>query len=434
MCTDRSLWVGTSHATNQDLSGLFVARCIEQYLRQGGRFGFVMPLATLTRGAYDGFRRGNYSAPTARVAVVFERPWDLHLIKKSFFPVPACVVFGTRQDDSGGVRLDQLPDVWAGRFETKTASLNEALKRISRTIEEPRRALAVAASPYARKFGQGATVVPQVLFLVECEDSGPLGVGAGRVAVRSYRSVQEKRPWRDVPSLSGVVERKFIRSLYRGDSVLPYRCGSRLSAVIPWDGNRLLGNDEEQIHLYPGLAEWWHAAEKVWNRKRSSDQLSLTEQLDYRRKLSRQLPGAKYRVVYGASGMYLAAAVVTDQSAVIEHQLYWGSVGELEEARFLVAVLNSGALTMAVRPLQARGEHNPRHFDKYVFQLPIPLYDRADDRHRRLVDLAEQAERIAESVVLPAKRFETQRSVIRNTLAQLGVAVEIDSIVKELLA
>ena len=45
-------------------------------------------------------------------------------------------------------------------------------------------------------------------------------------------------------------------------------------------------------------------------------------------------------------------------------------------------------LTQLVRPLQASGEHNPRHFDKYIFQLPIPLYDPGNAEHRQLAELA----------------------------------------------
>jgi hypothetical protein len=118
----------------------------------------------------------------------------------------------------------------------------------------------------------------------------------------------------------------------------------------------------------------------------------LTERLDYRRGLSQQFPAADHRVVDTASGMYLAAAVVSDPTAVIEHKLYWGPVTSLDEARFLTAILNSSVLTMAVRPLQSRGEHNPRDFDKYVFQLPISLYDPRDSAHKLLVALAERSE------------------------------------------
>ena len=93
----RNLWAGATVATHQDLSGLFVARCIELYLRHGGQFGFVMPLAALSRRQFAGFRAGRYRYP---VKVAFSQPWDLHAVKPSFFPVPACVVFGEQADTS----------------------------------------------------------------------------------------------------------------------------------------------------------------------------------------------------------------------------------------------------------------------------------------------------------------------------------------------
>lgn len=434
MSTDRSLWTGSSHATNQDLSALFVARCVEQYLRPAGQFGYVMPWGTLTRGTYSGFRRGDYSSPAADVTVAFDRPWDLHRLKPAFFPVPACVVFGTRTASAAGVRLDHVPEVWSGRFDTKTATLAEARPNIARTVGEPSSGRMTEASPYASRFSQGATVVPQMLFLVVETDVGPLGAGAGRRTVRSHRSAYEKIPWKQLPSLSGTVEQEFIRPIYRGNNILPFRCTPSVSAVIPWDGQRLLGSDDERLDVYPGLAQWWRAAEKLWRQHRSSARLSLVEQINYRNKLSRQLPPAKYRVVYAASGMYAAAGIVTDVTGVIEHQLYWAPVAEIDEARFLEAIFNSEVLTMAVRPLQARGEHNPRHFDKYVLQLRIPLYDPRDEMHRRLVELAQQAERVVAALALPDKRFEAQRAAVRRELTQRGITVEIDAIVKTFFA
>ncbi|MGP8162994.1 MAG: N-6 DNA methylase, partial [Acidimicrobiales bacterium] len=92
----RHLWAGGRVATHQDLSAFFVARAVELYLAVGGRFGFVMPRATLTRQAYDGFRRADFSSAVATCAVAFEEPWDLGGVNPEPFPVPSAVVFGRR--------------------------------------------------------------------------------------------------------------------------------------------------------------------------------------------------------------------------------------------------------------------------------------------------------------------------------------------------
>jgi SAM-dependent methyltransferase len=423
----RNLWAGATVAPHQDLSALFVARCAELYLRLGGRFGFVMPLAALTRRQFAGFRTGRY-----RVNVAYDQPWDLHAVKPSFFPVPACVVFGEHAEMS--LPLAGPAESWSGRLPVANASKEVAARHLTRQAmaESPTE---WAVSPYAWRFAQGATIVPRVLFMVEERPVPALGAGAGRKAVRSQRSATEKQPWRDLPALDGVVEVPFLRRTYLGDNVLPFRTLPARLAVIPWDDKRLLDGTDDRIEDYPGLESWWRAAEAAWNAHRSSDRLTLREQLDYRKKLTDQMPPLPQRIVYSKGGMYLAAARVTDQWAVVDHTLYWATVNTMDEGRFLTAMLNSDVLTQLVRPLQARGEHNPRHFDKYIFRLPIPLYDPVSAAHRQLVALAERAEQVAEAVELPVGvSFQAQRRRVREALASDGVAGELNQATMALLA
>ena len=92
----RGLWHGAKVATQQDLSGLFVARVVQLYLGPGGRFSFVMPNAALDRAQFKGFRSGEYSFPGEIVRVAFETPWDLRRLRPHFFPRGSAVVFGQR--------------------------------------------------------------------------------------------------------------------------------------------------------------------------------------------------------------------------------------------------------------------------------------------------------------------------------------------------
>lgn len=123
----RGFWAGASVATNQDLSGLFVARSVELYLRQGGRFGFVMPLAALTRRQFAGFRTGRWPSPAEQVTVTLDEPWDVHEVKPSFFPVPASVVFGTRTDEEVAP-LAKAGERWAGRLPMSNMSRAAAVE------------------------------------------------------------------------------------------------------------------------------------------------------------------------------------------------------------------------------------------------------------------------------------------------------------------
>ena len=432
------MWAGSAVATNQDLSALFVLRTVERYPVNGGRFGFVMPWAVLRGRQFAGFRRGSYELRhELPLAIRFDVPWDLHSIKPTFFPVPSCVVMGERAPSNEHHALPTTIDAWQGRLPQANLSCARAAPHIERQAGHIKRAADAATtdrSPYHERFAQGATVVPRVLFVVEEKPTGPLGAGAGRMAVKSRRSATEKKPWKTLPSLEGSVDRQFVRTMHVGDTVLPYRPLPPRRAVIPCDGKQLLDSGE-RLALYPGLSDWWSKAEALWLKHRSSDRLTLTQQLDYQRKLSNQLPlnPGSHRVVYSASGMYMAAAIITDQS-IIEHKLYWATASSLEEGRYLVAILNSDTLTTRVRPLQARGEHNPRDFDKYVWQVPIPTYDPNNLHHRQLASLGEMAEQIAVAVTLPeGKRFETWRRMIREAIAASDTGKQIELEVVALL-
>lgn len=431
MSRDRGFWAGAAVATHQDLSALFLARAAELYLNPTGRFAFVMPLAALSRRQFAGFRTGRWGTPTAgEVNAVFDAAWDLHKVKPSFFPVPGCVILGHRSDTP--TALTGASEDWAGRVGANLTA-DAALEQLTRA---PTTAAAAPgqASPYAPRFSQGATLVPRFMLFVQPDRESPLGAGAGRRAVRSSRNSNEKTPWKTLPSLTGTIEKQFLRPTLVGDSVLPFRLRPAQQAVIPWDGTSLDKTTGDRLDLYPGLAAWWRQARDLWEaNKTAGSGLSLLGQIDYRRKLRDQLPGSAIRVVYTKSGMYLAAAVVQDPTMVIDHKLYWAATASIDEATYLAAILNSSALLAIIQPLQARGEHNPRDFDKYVWQAPIPLYDATNPLHQRLVIIGQQATAIASRVDLPQQSFQALRRRVRAALTDSQELTGWDDTVLELL-
>jgi hypothetical protein len=243
-----------------------------------------------------------------------------------------------------------------------------------------------------------------------------------------------QEPWKDLPALEGVVESIFIRPVYLGESVAPFRVLSTFEAVIPYDGNVLLDGDHEKIDRYPGLAAWWRQAEQVWMDNRSSEKRTLIEQLDYIKQLSAQFPRATRRVAYTASGNTLAAAIIQDHLGIVEHKLYWGQAQTKGEADYLVAILNAPALNRLVKPYQSVGAFGPRDFDKYVWLAPIPRYDPNKSEHRQLVDLAAEGEAIAVEVEVEGiESFQTVRRLIRRKLSNAGIEAALDAAVRQLL-
>ena len=117
---ERRLWHGAKVATHQDLSGLFLVRTVERYLKLGGRFAFVMPSGVLDRGQYSGLRSGRYLTEQIkhRVCVAFGTPWNLRRLRPHFFPITAAVVFGERTEDPRRCR----PTWWRGTAACRSAT------------------------------------------------------------------------------------------------------------------------------------------------------------------------------------------------------------------------------------------------------------------------------------------------------------------------
>ena len=435
LAKQRGLWAGGKVATHQDLSDLFVVRSVEQYLKTGGRFAFVMPYAVLSRRQYAGFRSGNWSGKTGDAVLAhLAHPEEFARVKPPLFPVPSCVIRGEK-----GPSAKRLPGsvlTWTGRVVGHHTDWATASAKLDSAVGDVTTAADSGESPYRRRFRQGATLVPRMLVTVRPGQTTALGLSAGRVAVESARSAIEKPPWRDLPSLAGSVEEQFVRPMHMGATIVAYRAREAERAVVPWVDGDLLDGQHERLDEFPGLAAWWREAERTWERSKSpSTRLSLRDQVDFQGKLQRQLPVAQHRVVYTGTGQHLAACRIEDAVAVISHTLYWAPAETVEEARYLSAVLNSDALTGAVAPLQARGQHNPRHFDMHVFALPFPIFDGDDKIHQALAELASIAEEVAAAVDLdPRWQFQKARRVTREALRDHGVASQVDAMVDELLA
>jgi SAM-dependent methyltransferase len=430
---ERHLWQGGARGrtTQQDLSAFFVARCVELYLRRGGRFGFVMPRAALSRQTYGGFRSGDFSTSTEKCCVAFGPSWDLQRVEPEPFPVPAAVVFGIRSDTDVARPLPSSVISWAGTAPSHGTSGGRL------TADDGQVAAMTGtetASPYRERFRQGAILVPRMLVLVTEPTAAPLGVPQGRTAVQSRRTSLDKPPWRDLPLHEGVVESMFVRPAYLGESIAPFRVLAADQAVIPYDGVRLVNGMDERLDRYPGLARWWKGAEAIWTVNRSSDRRTLADQLDYIGQLRAQFPIAPIRVVYTKAGNHLAAAVIEDGLGVIDHKLYWSPAATLDEAHYLAALLNAPALGDLIRPFQSVGAFGPRDFDKYVWQAPIPTFDPTDRAHQDMVQLAIRSSQIARAVKIPpGARFQAARRSIRERLDSSGMDKLLNAALKKVL-
>lgn len=113
--------------------------------------------------------------------------------------------------------------IWTGRAPHRHASIDTASELQHSVGELVLGTGTEERSPYAKRFSQGATLVPRVLWRVEEAPRTGLGVPAGRLSVRSKRSATEKPPWKSIPEMTGIVESEFVWPTLLGEQIVPFR-------------------------------------------------------------------------------------------------------------------------------------------------------------------------------------------------------------------
>ncbi|MYC28465.1 MAG: DUF433 domain-containing protein [Chloroflexi bacterium] len=400
------IWSGGRYATHQDVAGLFFARSVELYLKDNGVIGFVMPHSALQAGQYSRWRRGQWRAGNSgqSVHVNFEhkQAWDLEgLEPNNFFPIPASVVFASKcQPDTPGKPLLGLVERWRG------PAGSQAMRRESAEITDTGM---VGDSPYVNIARQGATIVPRCLFFVEEVENTAIVQAGQTVTVNPRRGGQDKAPWKklDLTSITNqTIERDHLYDVHLGETIAPYVTLEPLQALLPVsrheDELSLPYNDGgvggiDLGELQQRMRRRWQMVSDIWEDKKAvANKLDILGQLDYLHKLSYQLNWGsetekeRLRIAYSGSGTPTAAMVDSDNT-LIDYTLFWIPCQGLDEANYLLAIINSETLYEAMKPLMPKGQFGPRHVQKHLWKLPIPEFDPKQKLHVAIAKAGERA-------------------------------------------
>ena len=398
------IWTGGRYATHQDVAGLFFARCVDLYLKDGGVIGMVMPHSALQSGQYAKWRTGTWRPrrylPDHSVNFGFKMAWDLEgLEPNTFFPIPASVVFAERIVEIGGATpLVGEVERWRGKPGPN------ADRRTRRTIVDTS---TQGTSPYDGYSRQGMVIVPRCLFFVEDTENPAIIQPGQTVTVNPRRGRHDKNPWRslDLTAITGqTIETAHVFNVQLGETVVPYGTLSPLKVVLPLKkGEWKIPIDEGGVSrirlggLQRRMRDRWRTVSRFWeDNKSAANKLDLLGQLNYYGHLSEQLdwqqnPGFRgIRVVYTTSGEP-TAALLGDDEAMVDHVLYWVTCKDDNEAHYLLAIINSDALKESVKPLMPKGQFGARHLHKHLWKLPIPEFDADDPLHAEISDAGRAA-------------------------------------------
>ena len=461
------IWAGGRNAANQDIATLFYTRCTELYAKVGTVIGMVMPHSALRAGQHLKWRSGRYkqkggrNAPSISMNLKVREPWDLDNVVPNFFPMPASVVFAHYAGVGQGTPLAPgTIQVWRGDWEEDYAGItrkSEALHHDDGKFK----------SPYAELSRRGADISDRQLFFVQPVPHTAMIPTANTTNVKPRLGNQDKMKYEaQLTQLEGVVSNDNLFDVYLGECLAPYVTLHPLKAVLPvhrvtmtmplnhenCEANKHNACRLEVAELHSTMQRRWNNAAEMYREAHKNQAIKdLYSNLNHLNKLTSQLEylqGAiakkeTVRIVYTESGQP-TAAIIRDNRAIVDRTLYQTVCQSEDEARYVLALINSNALAAATAPFMPKGLYGPRHFEKHGWKLPIPRYDPSDPLHTKLGEFGATAEQecqalIAQSDIPNQPAGDAQSRAARKMLRHewqpnSEVAQDIETAVAELLS
>jgi len=419
--------------TRMDAWSVFFVHCEAEFLREGGKIGFVLPKsAILPAKQHLRFQQRGFTELHDFGAVT------------PLFNVRSCLVLRHGNGKTSGIPLTE----WRGRLPRKNMALQDAkdvLACVERTFDllfAPQ-----AKSAYFNRFFQGATLVPRVLCFVKPVAGAELNLRAPFLRTSEEVLDDAKKPW--TMQVEGQIESKYLFGTVLAKDLVPFVVRKLSLVALPLlltkAGDLVLIDAGEALsqgdrHAY----DWFSQVEGIWVGNRKNDRLSLAGRLDYQRTLTSQKVHAPFCVIYNQSGTNLAAALATKREFerigelpirgyVIDSKTYYHYPTSEEEGHYLVGILNTGFVNEAIKPLQPQGLLGERDIHRRPFEAcAIPLFDPDKPLHLRIADVARQCR---EELLPIVPKMQTPVATARADARRLvqGKLNKLDELARELL-
>jgi hypothetical protein len=392
-----------------EIAAIFLAHCTSYFLKREGKLAFVAP-----RSIFNAKQHANLQAGKV-VGMRLTQFWDLAGVKP-LFRVPSLVAFTERVIVKRAIPSAGLKGVvFEGKLPVANCTLAEASVSLSEretkfyfarqgastAISERRGETGKArTNPYKRIFKAGATLRPRCFCFVDLAQEEPPDFEDRVLNVRTSPEIlpETKKPWNDI-SFEGRVESQFLFLTAISRSILPFALYKPSMVVLPIivgspgdppHSIRLISSREMLLKGFTNAARWFGECTKVWEQRRTTKNqaYSVEEYLNYQKKITSQDLSAPYVVLYNSSAKDANATLLIRSELplkfIADHKTYALYTSNLDEAYYLVGVLNSNVANQKIKDFQTRGLFGPRDVHKKILEIFYPIYSERIELHSQI--------------------------------------------------
>lgn len=439
----------THFMTNLELAHVFFYKTFDNYVKVGGKIGFVLPKTVLSSNIFDKFRK--FKTLNIKLDCIL----DLERVSP-LFRMSSCSILGTKTNENVKY-TDIYPvplEIISGELNEKNLKLDIVRKDLTIQIEQYEPPEALEESYYTNKFIQGATFNPMCFYYMELP-SHELGIDIETPYVQTKFNKYARSPWNSIVVRTNI-EKKFLFGTVLSGDLIPFNYVNLSLLICPIlldvSGNISLFKSHKECKAqgYPKMARYLKDIELLWseNATDQSRKMTVYQRLDYRQGLTKQNTKKGFRILYTAIGTNLVSSVlnleenysiIVDnikiplEGVLADNGTYFYETNNRKEAFYLCSIFNSSFLNEKIKQYQSRGQWGARNIHKLPLKFPIPRYSN-EKIQNNLAKLGEIAKNKIYNELNSIRAYKSagKRRAIAREIA-LDELKEIDNIVKTLL-
>jgi len=454
-----------SNYPHLEIAAIFLAYCNSYFLKDQGKLAFVLPRSFISADHHDNTRSGK--AKGFKIVNI----WDLNNVSP-IFRIPCCVIYTERSKVSKAIKPSGIKGLsFSGHLPSFNSSLDIAIQKLqskevtwyyvrqgnSSAFSNHKLSKNLLINPYKNRFKQGATIVPRSFYFVELNQAVPDDYVGRIINIKTSESIKHeaKPPWNGL-EFSNRIESSFLFRTALSKSILPFALYKpelvALPMTIEYDhsntNKKLIKIHTSEKLLNQGFLDasrWFTTTERIWdiNKTEKNSKMNSVNYLNWRNKLTEQNLNSPILVLYNSSAKDANATVLLRESLdlefIVESKAYVYYTLSMQEAYYLVSILNSSIPNAQMKDFQTKGLFGARDVHKKILDVYFPKFDSNEKDHLKLAELGKAAsEKVGQYLItnppkgeLAAMQLGRYRLSIKSYIA--NELSEIDKFVKKVL-
>ena len=435
---------GGAEHLHAELATTHLLHAVDRYLKDGASVACLVPGTVLNGKHHQKLRDAAYLEADRSVPFELQEIWE---IESGTFKVRSAALVGVKRESVERVAQPTLAGAVATTSEVQTTPLT--VRNLGR-----RSAWVLGDSTSTVASGtddippQGADLMPRPAVCITVEDHGgsEWRVRTPKRGDADFFAVKDAKKLKD-QSFRGRIAPCFVHRMVQSLNLLPFTLDGHFVQIGIPARRDTQGRMEIMDVAAIRTAGYNQTARRFQRIDRAMTDANvvkpLHEKIDERRKLSLQVfPPDHYLVLNGAGGGVACAAMLSlaeIPDIVVDQTLYWTLVPTSEEAWYRVGLINTDALTQAIREFNPEGELGPRHLHTLPNRV-IPPFDPTNLEHVEVRSLAEKCAALArpmidadEKIADPNKSIASRRRRLRNELKKSPEFADLENVAKAVL-